>query len=612
MPRRIATLALVLAVALPGCAGRAWRNAREQDSITAYHRFLRDYPDSSFGAEARARLELARIRKKPTRDSYESFTRKFSDPALAAELLPYVEESYFRHARAVGTVAAYREFLEVFPAGTLARRAEGNLAYVEAGGFGQDVGALADFARRHPESDYAAEARRSVETVDLRSRTHFDRIGLVLEVDPSTPGADRVQRALRDRVAAAYARAGAQVALLESPAQAAGHGLSAVLRIRHRERETATEFEGARLTEPSIVAQTDVLLQRLDEEDPIWVDRFEYRAPLSAGRDDLSILFSPGTQSTYWSDLDGLFFVPIARWSTQRSAREPLRFPKPVVSVEVAGNRAVVLFGDGDFDLLDLGNPAQPTPLGRYDRERDLSTFAGASVAGSRVAVFGPDGIEIVRLDGESTRREAAFGRESVGSVVGVERVERGWIAATNRGLLHLIDGSTDVVTLVGREILGLASAGDRLLFTDGTSLYAASLPMLQAGRVEAELRLGRGFGPRTVRAHGVTAVVLGERDAVWVDLRARQPRLLSRIGGNESGRVSDAAVVGNRLFLLGPRGLQVADGAGERIVDSVDVSARDRLDVAGRHLVLIGDKSMQVVDATPFVASAPAAAGAR
>jgi hypothetical protein len=106
---------------------------------------------------------------------------------------------------------------------------------------------------------------------------------------------------------------------------------------------------------------------------------------------------------------------------------------------------------------------------------------------------------------------------------------------------------------------------------------------------------------------HAGTAIVLGERDAVWIDVRAAQPRLLSRIGGSEAGRVRDAAVVGNRIFLLGPRGLQVADGSGERIVDSVDVAARDRIDVAGRHLVLVGQKSLQVVDATPFVASVPA-----
>lgn len=608
MTARFAVLALLLISLLTGCAGSAWRQAREDDSITAYHRFLRDYPESSFSDEARARLELARIRKKPTREAYDAFQKRFSDPALAAELLPFVEEAFFRHARAVGSPDAYREFLAQFPDGSLAARAEGNLAYVEAAGFAGDVDALAKFATRHPESDYAAEASRSVQSVSQRGRTRFQRVGLVLDVDPSTAGGDRVWRVFRDRVVEAYAKAGLAVVMLDDVGKASEAGLPAVIRIEHVEREAATEIDGARFTEPSIVAQTRVQLQRVGEAEPIWSDVFEYKAPLSARRDDLSILFSPGTQSSYWAELDGQFFIPVAQWSTQLAAREPQALAKPVVAVEVAGDRAVTLFGDGDFQVFDLGDPSQPVPLGVYRRKRDLATFAGVTVEGSRVAIFGPDGLELVLLDGEETRREATFGREKVGSVVAVERLGRGWIAASNRGLLRVADGAAEVQTLVPREIFGLARSGARLLFTDGLSLYATTLPVLEAGRVESELRLGRGFGPRQIRVHGATAVVLGERDAVWVDVRATQPRLLSRIGGNESGRVRDAAVVGNRLFLLGPRGLQVVDAAGERVIDSVDVVARDRLDVAGRHLVMVGQRSLQVVDATPFVATAPAA----
>jgi hypothetical protein len=36
---------------------------------------------------------------------------------------------------------------------------------------------------------------------------------------------------------------------------------------------------------------------------------------------------------------------------------------------------------------------------------------------------------------------------------------------------------------------------------------------------------------------------------------------------------------------------------------------ARSRVEAAGRHLVMIGEKSLQVVDATPFVAPSPRAA---
>jgi hypothetical protein len=232
-----------------------------------------------------------------------------------------------------------------------------------------------------------------------------------------------------------------------------------------------------------------------------------------------------------------------------------------------------------------------------------LARFEGVRIDRERVAIFGTDGIEIVVLDGEEARRERAWGREKVGTVNDAEVVDGKWLVATTRGLLRLDLESERVETLVPRPIVGMARAsGDRLVFTDGVSLYVATPASLQSGSVEGELRLGRGFAPQRIRARDRTAVVIGARDAVWVDVDAT-PRVISRINGKETGKILDASTIGDRLFLIGPRGLQVADPRGERIVDSVDVEARRRVEAAGRHLVIVGEKSLQVVDATPFVA---------
>jgi hypothetical protein len=553
---------------------------------------------------------MARVRKRPTREAYEAFSEKFGTPELLAELRPYIEESYFAHARARGSAQAFLDFLEDFPSGRFAARARGNAEYLQKEGFGGDVRALEAFVTEYPESDYAAEADRTVSAIAARGQTRFRRVGLILDVGASIPGRERLMRVFRDRAVAAYTRAGLEIVSLGRIEQAPELALSAVLEIRHDEVERSTQMELGQVTEPGVLASTSVTLRRFGESSPIWADTFEYRAPLSAKREDQSILFGPGSHSSYWAELDGEFFVPVAQWSTQLTARDPWSFSKPAVAVEVAQKRAVVLFGDGDFEVLDLGDPAQPVRLGGYRRPRDLASFAGVTMVGAQVVLFGPDGVEIVVLDGDRTRREAALGRESIGSVNDVVRLGDQWLAATNRGLLLLGATPEDVRVLVPRAILGMArTANDRVIFADGISLYTATLPQLLAGRVESELRMGRGFNPQRVRAHGTgdSAVVLGARDAVWVDLRSAKPRLRSRIGGTESGRVRDAAVVGGRLFLLGPRGLQVADSSGERIIDSVDVQARDRIGVSGHHLVMIGERSLQVVDATPFIAAAPA-----
>jgi hypothetical protein len=608
MDGRIIAVALLLGTSMSGCASSAWRHARVEDSVSSYYSFLKEYPDSRYSDEARARLDLSRLKKHPTRAAVDAFREKYAAPDLAAELDPFVEDLFFRHTRAVGTADAYRGFLEQHPSGPFSERAKGNLAYLENDGFGRDVDALARFAAEHPASDYAAEATRSVSAMQLRKTTGFDKLGVFVDVNASTPGADRLRRVFRDRVAAAYAATGVATEVLSTPDHAREANLPALLTIRHDEREVSATVDQGKMTEPAIVARTEVKLERVDGPRTIWSDAFEHRAPLAARRDDVSILFGSSSASNYWGESDGEFFVPVARWDTKPLAKRSRSFAKSACAVDVAGSRAVVLFGDGDFQVLDLGDPENLVMVAEYRRERDLSKFEGVRIQGTRIAVFGSDGIELVALDGEDARRERVWGRERVGSVVDAEWIGGAWLVATNRGLLRLASDSDAVQTLIARPILGMARGpDDRILFTDGTSLFAGSLAMLESGRAE-ELRLGRGFRPERVRARGHTAVVLGARDAVRVDLRSPTPRLISRITGKEAGRILDASMIGDRLFLIGPRGLQVLDVAGERIVDSVDVDARRRVEAEGRHLVVIGEKLLQVVDATPFIASSPAA----
>jgi hypothetical protein len=262
-----------------------------------------------------------------------------------------------------------------------------------------------------------------------------------------------------------------------------------------------------------------------------------------------------------------------------------------------------VLFDDGSFQMFDLADPSNPAIVADYRRARDLSRFDGVAVLRRRIAVFGPDGLELVRLSEDGPVRERAWGRDQVGSLVGVVETDEGLALAGARGLSWLAEGSVAPRSLVTRPVLGLAVAGGHLIFTDGASLYAATPAQLSAGRVASELRLGRGFAPTRVRAEGSAAVVLGARGVLTFDFSdPANPRLRSRIDMNEVGPVHDAAFLAGRFFLLGVRGLQVADASAERVAESVDVAPRQGFDAGGRHLVLIGDHELQVVDATPFI----------
>jgi hypothetical protein len=600
MNRRIALLSVLLLLAL-ACAGRSWNVALREDTAAGYARFLRENPRSEYAPEAKTRLAFVRARSKPSKKAWDSFQKRFEGHPLVDELRPYMEEVFLDQARAVGTAKAYEAFLAEFPSGSAAARARGNLAYLQAGSFAGDAAGLAQFVSEHPESDYAAEAERSLAAIEARGRGSFERVGLVIDVPASLPNADRLGRLFTERAVKIYRASRVPLVMLRGADDPRAAQVDALLVISHREREVQPRFDGeAAESVPSVLAETRLELQPRASETPTWSDTLKFRIPVTERRAGESALLHPRAWAEYW---EGAFFVPVASWDTRKALRDPtgLGGESPPVAIEADGGRTIVLFNNGDFRLLDFSDPNAPVRLGDYKRPRDLAHFEGVVTLPAGIAVYGSDGIEIVAQGAKGPQRSKTYGRDKVGSIVGLERVHGGMVAAGNRGLLFLADDGAQR-TLFPRPVFGLARRGERLLFTDGTSLFVASRKSLEGGRVEAELRLGRGFRPGAVRLNGSDAVVLGEPGLVWIDVRQpTQPRVVSRVEHVEVGAVRDAAVVGGRLYLLGGRGLLVSDASGERIVDSVDVETRERLGASGRHVFLIGDGKVQVVDTTAF-----------
>jgi hypothetical protein len=549
-------------------------------------------------------LAFVRVRSKPSAEAFREFEKQFAGSPLVDELRPLMEELFFRQARSQGTAQGYRAFLASFPSGSEAARAQGNAIYLEAQGFGGDPERLAAFAREHPKSDYSAEAQRSVGAVAARARSGFENVALVLDVPSSVPGNERLARLFAERAAEIYRRSGVPLLMAQGPTDPRLSQVGARLTISHRERAVSTQLENGRVEQPGILGETTVTLAVRGEREPVWSEIFTFRAPEPERAVGESVLLHPRAWTTFWSRE---FFVPVAGWNNQVAAHAVRSLEKPAVAVETLGSRALVVYGDGDFQVLDVSDPTQNVLLGEYRRPRDLAHFEGAAPLGANVGVFGPDGIEIVSLDGVP-QRVKQYPRSEVGSIIGVEPAAGGMVAAGKRGLLWIGDDG-QIQTLFPREVFGLARQGETILFTDGMSLYLSSVPVLRTGRVQGELRLGRGFRPARVRLVGQTAVVMGDPGLVRVDVsQVSQPRVLSRMGFEEVGPVQDATVVAGRIFLVGARGLQVSDRTGDRVVESVDVAPRHRLAAVGRHVVLIGEKSLQVVDATAFAFGAGAA----
>jgi hypothetical protein len=602
---------LVLALlASAGCVGGAWKRAVEEDTPSAYYRFLRDHGDSKYAEGARERLEFHKVKRHPTLEGYERFRRDYPDSELTAALHPSLEAPAFEQARAHGTAQAYREFLADFASGALAARAEGNALYAERGGFGGDSRALAEFAKAHPESDFAAEAERTAKAVAARKAGRIERVGLLLDVDPSTPELRRVRQALLERIEKLAERAGMHVVVIPSgtidPARAARLP-RARLEVSHRERQVETQLKQGDLARPARLAKTQVVLREREGGEVIASRNFELRLDDAAWVPNTSVLFS-AVAPKYWDE----FFVPSARWRNDHAVRPPIALDAPVVDVDGVGDRAVVLYEDGDFDVLGLADPTQPVQLASYRRNEEYKKWSGVRVLKGRVAIYGEEGLELVRFTAAGPVAEKTWTRGEIGRVLSIAPLGDRIVLTGAQGM-QLLDPATGEIERVMRRVaLSVDTVGSVLVFADGESIYVSDLALLRENRVIAQMKLGRTFGPENVRVLERAAIVTGPGGALVVDVRnPRAPKAIAKLSSREIGEVYDATRVRGRSFLVGQRGLQILDRSLTGIEETIDVGERNRVSVMGRHLVAVDDSTLQVVDATPWAAFAAPATSA-
>ena len=596
---------LVLLWVLTGCVGGAWNRAVEEDTPSAYYRFLRDHAESKYAAEARERLEYHKLLAIPSITGFEAFRKKYPTSYLLAQLKPSLEGPAFDLARARGTSTAYREFLTEFPSGKLAARAIGNASYLEEHGYQGDSVRLADFAQIHPESDFAAEAKRTAETVNARQSAGFDRLGLRFEIDPTTAEARRVRQTLEQRIHELAMRAGIRLVVLPDQPVRGGPGL--VLEVEHREEVVVEAAQKGKLVQPAMLGVTRLVLRDVSTGSVISERSFEIRVDDKQHVTGTSVLFSRSAPR-YWQD----FFVPLAGWNNERAIRPALDLERPVVDVEGMGERTVVLYEDGDLDLFDLADPHAPVKLARYDRGENFKKWSGVRVIGDRVAIFGEDGLELIRFDQGRAVRERSWSRGEIGRVLGLAAVGHELVIVGAKGMqvINLEDGT--IRRAMRRVLQGVGAAGKALVFADGESIYVSNLELLVDERVIAQLKLGKTFGPNHVRVIDRTAIVTGPGGAVVIDIAvAERPRIVGKLFSREIGEVFDATRVDGRIYLVGQRGLQVLNRKLDGVEETVDVGSRTRVSAMGRHLITADGRGLQVVDASPWAVHAMPAAPA-
>ncbi len=385
-----------------------------------------------------------------------------------------------------------------------------------------------------------------------------------------------------------------------------------VLEVSHRE-EAVTGAAAGGLARPAVLGVTRLVLRDQKSGSVIAERSFEIRVDDKAHVTGTSVLFSAAA-ARYWEQ----FFVPFARWNNDRTIRPPLELGSPVVDVEGVGNRTVVLYEDGDVDLFDFADPQKPVKLAGYERGEDYKKWTGVRVIGERIAIFGEEGLELVRFEHGRPMRERSWSRGEIGRVLGLAAVGHEFVIVGAKGM-QVIDLETGTIRRAMRRVLqGIGAAGKALIFADGESIYVSNLELLVDERVIAQLKLGKTFGPTHVRVIDRTAIVTGPGGALVIDVAvAERPRVVGKLFSREIGEVFDATRIDGRIYLVGQRGLQVLTRRLDAVEETVDVGARTRVSAMGRHLVTADGAGLQVVDVSPWAslplpaAAAPQASGA-
>jgi hypothetical protein len=590
-----------------GCADSSWDAVRNRDTVAAYNQFLRDHPNSGYADEARQRLEFRRIRTIPSIHGYENFLAQFPNSSLRPELKAFIEPKFFERARSTNTGDAYRQFLALYPSGESYDRALGNLEYVERVRPTANAASLERFVVEHPDSDFAAEARQTLDLLDLKRRTRMDKVRVRVDVAPNVLQPERVRRGFASVVHEAYSRAGIEVVMAE-PGERNSIDADGEVRIDYHEATASGLFGG------TLLSHCRVRVFHKDFEEAIWDRSFEAPADHvikgAYGRD--KTVFA-NSKFRFWDS----FFVPLSTWAASTARIHETVYFEDVRALDVRGDQAALLLERGGVDFLDVSSPAAPHVVARYRRQSDLSHWSGVMMIDDTFTlIYGGDGAELVRRTDLAPERVARWDLAEIGAVRGaVSYDDETALLATSKGVyaIRLNQRPLSAHRMLDGEYVGVEAQYPYIYVIAPDKVEVASPKHLLRHMTGRQMSLGEHFGARRTRLQNGTLFVFGKNEIAEVSVaNPSRPKVLSSLPPEQLGEVSDLAYSGGNLFLLGERGLQIANYTGAKVRDSIQVGATRRVEVKDRFAFVVGARKLQVFDLSPYrstgSASLPAA----
>ena len=593
--RVVATLALA-AWAL-GCAAASWEGARQANTVAAYSRYLRDNPKSAHAAEAQERIDALRVLAHQTIEAHEKFIETYPQSELLLELKAAMEPLYFTRARNQNTPTAYHAFLAQYPDGQLARRANGDLAYVEMIENHPSVATMREFMRQYPESDFATDAQRSLDLVSFRKETAIHHLGVRIEVSPNTAQPQRVRRGFVGVIAREYAEHGVDVTFIPTGAEPTAD-MDGWLRLDYEESGAAGTFGGN-----TVLARCRVrLYHKSAPKDPVWDRTFEAPAEhIVKGTYARDKTVFGNSRYPFWSQ----FFVPVAMWASTESKVQKLDYLEDVRAMDMRGDRVAVLFSRGGFDLVDVSSPLDPQVMDRFRRDDDLSNWTGIRIVDEHhVLIYGPDGAELIERTAEKPISKGRWEVAEVGSVSAADIWGDTALLAGSKGVyaVRLTSERLTSHRLLEGQFVALEVQKPFIYLARPNRAEVTTPKHLLRHLTGGAVGFPENFAAKGGRIAGKSFVVFGKDAAMEISLaNPAHPEAIGPLTAEKVGRLSDITADGDNAYLLGDRGLQIASTSGKHVNDSIQVHGDHSMALSGRYVFVAGARSLEVVDVGPY-----------
>jgi hypothetical protein len=594
--RILGAVALALAFSA-GCADTTWEGAQRTNTIASYSRFLRDNPDSPHAKSAEEHVEFLRVVGHPTIGSYNKFVDHYPQSDLIPELNAQLEPLFFERARGQNTVEGYEDFLAKYPSGELARRATGNLAYVQMGTREPSIASLRQFLKEYPDSDFASDAQRSIDLVAFKTDTAIRHLGIRVEVAPNAAQPQRVRRGFVSVVAKEYRDRGIDVTMIPTGGEPTAN-MDGWMRLDYDEAQASGTFGGATMVSRCRVR----LYSRASPKEPIWDRTFEAPAEHilkgTFGRD--KTVFG-NSRYPFWQE----FFVPVVTWATRESKVQRLDYLEDVKAIDMHGDQVAVLFARGGFDLLDVSSPLDPQVIDRYRRDDDLSSWNGVKIVDDKhILIYGPDGAELVaRTDGKPVSR-GKWEVPDVGPILAADAFDSTVLLAGSKGVFAIRTNTQKMTPhrLLEGNYVGLDVRKPYIYLVQPNRVEVTSPKHLLRHLTGSPVALGEGFTARGSRLAGNSLVVFGKEATVELSLaNPARPALGGRLEAAKVGRVVDIVSDHDRSYLLGDRGFQVASLQSEKVSDAIQVHGDRSMARRGRYVFVAGERTLEVLDVGPY-----------